>query len=633
MRFTSFGLAAIALALTADNAEALPAIKSYRGVSRYVGQNMANLPAPPMQDPRSISGARRMRLSSNEHLEETYLDELHYVPMDGSSADGQSQFWTNVQHRLENAISRLDQVTSMLGVSNALPVSKAANAVQSAAKSLGFSFSVNNKASGSTPGFTFHFNVSEPMKWGEEAELSAESRKDGMIHNKALPNLPNDSGFNYTTDKVRGVNLGNWLLFEAWMDSSLMDQLNTHAINAPWPNPIVDEWTAGLYSDKGWASYVLQKHFDEWMTEDDWKQIADAGLNHVRIPVPYFMFSEAVGPNAPYLTLNRFAKLKEGVQLAKKYGLKVWIDLHGVPGSQNGFDNSGRSGPVNWANNPSYYTQTQYAFNRLVTEFVQDDYLGTVTAIEAVNEPKGNVVPAVQSLLNKYYPWARNKVAKPDGWSDYSTMLLAVHDAFQGLQYWQNFWTGRARHRVLLDTHPYFVYSDAEKKMKDTARLQEVCDLLPSFRKSQQYYPSIAGEFGVNGPSGDRAADRNLPVGPVKFPSGPSYPYSVKYMAFMARNFRTQQYVYEQGGGWIMWSWRNDNNPDWSYRTGLQYGWIPKDLDATPYGADPCSTIPGLQALADSGAAELEWADLPLLPGWFFSRSAWLPGFLYTISR
>ncbi|TKY85253.1 hypothetical protein EX895_006333 [Sporisorium graminicola] len=614
MKITSFGLAAIALALMADNTEALPAIRNYKGVSPYKARTTVNPTMPAMKDPRSVPGARRMRLSSNEQLEETYLDELHYIPAHGEP-DASSQFWSNVQHRLESAIDRLDRATSMLGVGNAVSPYKAANAVKSAAKSLGFSFSVNSRKgahSASSPEFTFNFNVSEPLAWGEEAELSAATREDAMINGKTLPNLPQDSGFDYTTKKVRGVNLGNWLLFEAWMDSSLMQQLNDHAINAPTANPIIDEWTAGLYSDPGWAAYVLQKHFDEWMTEKDWKAIKAAGLNHVRIPVPYFMFKEAVGPNAPYLTLNRFAKLKEGVLLAKKYGLKVWIDLHSVPGSQNGFDNSGRSGPIHWANNPSYYTQTQYAFNRLVTEFTQSSYDGVVTAIEAVNEPKGNSVPAVQELLNKYYPWARNKVATPDGWSKYSNMLLAVHDAFQGLQYWQNFWTGRARHRVLLDTHPYFVYSDWEHSATDTQRLQEVCNLTSSFEQSQKYYPSIAGEWAVNGPNGDRAADRDLPVGPVKFPSGPDYPYSVKYMAFMARNFRTQQWVFEQGGGWIFWSWRNDNNPDWSYQTGLKYGWIPTDLDAQPYGANPCSCIPSLMEAAKDGSAEATWTQLEL---------------------
>ena len=57
-----------------------------------------------------------------------------------------------------------------------------------------------------------------------------------------------------------------------------------------------------------------------------------------------------------------------------------------MPGSQNGYDNSGKAGPINWAKRREYYEQTQYAYNRLVQEFTKPKYLGTVTAIEAVNE-------------------------------------------------------------------------------------------------------------------------------------------------------------------------------------------------------------------------------------------------------
>lgn len=75
------------------------------------------------------------------------------------------------------------------------------------------------------------------------------------------------------------------LLFELWMDSQLSAALNNHAINAPYPNPIVDEWTAGQFSDYNWAEHVLTKHFDTWITEQDFIDIKNAGLNHVRIPV------------------------------------------------------------------------------------------------------------------------------------------------------------------------------------------------------------------------------------------------------------------------------------------------------------------------------------------------------------
>ena len=33
---------------------------------------------------------------------------------------------------------------------------------------------------------------------------------------------------------------------------------------------------------------------------------------------------------------------------AKKHGIGVVLDLHGVPGSQNGWDHSGRQGTLGW---------------------------------------------------------------------------------------------------------------------------------------------------------------------------------------------------------------------------------------------------------------------------------------------
>ena len=38
--------------------------------------------------------------------------------------------------------------------------------------------------------------------------------------------------------------------------------------------------------------------------------------------------------------------LKRLVRWAEELELKVILDLHGAPGSQNGFDNSGRMGPI-----------------------------------------------------------------------------------------------------------------------------------------------------------------------------------------------------------------------------------------------------------------------------------------------
>lgn len=65
----------------------------------------------------------------------------------------------------------------------------------------------------------------------------------------------------------------------------------------------------------------------------------DSSLNHVRLPIGYWAWDVSGGE--PYIQ-GQLAYLNKAVTWAQKYNLKVIVDLHGVPGSQNGFDNSGQ---------------------------------------------------------------------------------------------------------------------------------------------------------------------------------------------------------------------------------------------------------------------------------------------------
>lgn len=57
-------------------------------------------------------------------------------------------------------------------------------------------------------------------------------------------------------------------------------------------------------------------------------------LNHVRIPIGYWAFE--VGSGEPYIQ-GQLPYLKKAITWASNYGLKVIVDLHGAPGSQNGY--------------------------------------------------------------------------------------------------------------------------------------------------------------------------------------------------------------------------------------------------------------------------------------------------------
>lgn len=56
---------------------------------------------------------------------------------------------------------------------------------------------------------------------------------------------------------------------QPWITPSIFDDTGNEKI--------VDEWTFGQYMDKNEARNVLEDHWDSWITEDDFEDIADAG--------------------------------------------------------------------------------------------------------------------------------------------------------------------------------------------------------------------------------------------------------------------------------------------------------------------------------------------------------------------
>jgi glucan 1,3-beta-glucosidase len=132
------------------------------------------------------------------------------------------------------------------------------------------------------------------------------------------------TSFNWATSKVRGVNLGGWLVGEPWITPTLFEKLD-----------VPDEYSIGIKLGHDKAVEYLKPHWETFYTESDFKRIASWGINTVRIPIGYWAFDS--NPY-PYAT-GQVVYLDKAVQWARKYELKVLIDLHGAPGSQNGNHN------------------------------------------------------------------------------------------------------------------------------------------------------------------------------------------------------------------------------------------------------------------------------------------------------
>lgn len=122
------------------------------------------------------------------------------------------------------------------------------------------------------------------------------------------------------------MNLGGWLVLESFITPSIFQAY-------PDSDGIVDEYTLNTVLGTQTAhDKVLKPHWDSWVTLADFQRISSYGFNVVRVPIGYWAYDNSDSPyasgSAPYMD--------KAIAWARQTGLKVIVDLHGAPGSQNG---------------------------------------------------------------------------------------------------------------------------------------------------------------------------------------------------------------------------------------------------------------------------------------------------------
>lgn len=280
--------------------------------------------------------------------------------------------------------------------------------------------------------------------------------------------------------QVRGANLGGWLVLEPWLTPSLFYQfLSTQerfGDQAP-ERTAMDSYTFCTALGAEEANRQLRIHMANWVTEDDIREMAEAGVNSLRVPVGDWMFT----PYEPFIgcTEGAVEELDRVADLALKYNINLLIDIHGLIGSQNGFDNSGRASTVKWTSiastqpvgtttfehwpirsaewagtydpvNHNYSTinyhnlnQSLTAVTEIITRYASHP---AILGLQPVNEP-WELTPI--SVLKDYYwkSYKRVKALAPH-WK------FVLHDSFRfGVEYWSTFMKGCPD--IALDTHIY----------------------------------------------------------------------------------------------------------------------------------------------------------------------------------
>ncbi|KAJ6555479.1 hypothetical protein B0H10DRAFT_2241382 [Mycena sp. CBHHK59/15] len=81
----------------------------------------------------------------------------------------------------------------------------------------------------------------------------------------------------------------------------------TPALFQPYPSA-PDEWMfAALMRADGTLKSTMEKHYDTFITEQDIAAIAGAGLNWVRVPMPFWSISESKDPTLREILIKRLA--------------------------------------------------------------------------------------------------------------------------------------------------------------------------------------------------------------------------------------------------------------------------------------------------------------------------------------
>ncbi|KAI0756357.1 exo-beta-1,3-glucanase [Daedaleopsis nitida] len=412
--------------------------------------------------------------------------------------------------------------------------------------------------------------------------LSSAAVLVALFARSALGDSPINPSFSYGSTKVRGVNIGGWLVLEPWITPSLFDNTGNTAI--------VDEWTFGQLQSKQAAQAALKNHWDTWITEQDFIDIAAAGLNHVRIPIGYWAFD--VGPGEPYIS-GQLPYLQKAVTWARNHGLKVIVDLHGAPGSQNGFDNSGhRISFPQWHSNSTNVARTNSVIKQITKAFINDQ--DTVSVIAPLNEPAGFDGSDVLSVIRQYWYDSYGNIRFPYGTSQQSNTLVLIHDAFQPLSYWKGFEGPPAWQGVAIDTHIYQIFSQEEVSRTNQQHIDAACSHASDLSTSSLW--AIVGEWtpaatdcakylngrGVGARYDGTMAD-STKVGSCSGLTGSRSSFSSSYKTFLRQYWEAQTITYEKGAGWIQWTWKAENADEWSYQAGLAGGWIPKNPTSRTY--------------------------------------------------
>lgn len=184
---------------------------------------------------------------------------------------------------------------------------------------------------------------------------------------------------------LRGCNLGNWLLIEAWM--------------LGWDVPDQESLIRILTERFGpsEADRLMTAYRDGFIRPRDLELVRSFEFNVVRLPFDSRMLMDESGTLRP----DGFKWLDRGLEMAEEAGIYVILDMHGAPGGQSNMDHTGLRDQNKLWSEPANQDRMVELWTRLAERYKDRT---VVAAYDLLNEPYGDFRQDVRPALRELMP-------------------------------------------------------------------------------------------------------------------------------------------------------------------------------------------------------------------------------------
>ena len=278
---------------------------------------------------------------------------------------------------------------------------------------------------------------------------------------------------------LQGINAGQILLQEGWMGPfALEPEKNEDGSykkdadgNILYPEFSEEEFRAGMAANPNLADYTYDElmaiYRECFFTPEDFRIIKeDLCMNAIRFPIYYLdILNEDLTRKSE---ADAFAYIDWFIEQAAAQGLYIVLDLHGAPGSQNGFEHSGAAvREANLWDNPEYVAATIDIWDYISKYYTETrpDLGAWIATYDILNEPtirfNGTTTKECWEVFDDIYKVIRanndKHVVTMEGCWGFNTLPDPADYGWENVQYeyhWYNLWSNAIPYEL------YYVYQD-----------------------------------------------------------------------------------------------------------------------------------------------------------------------------